>query len=442
MAHPVLEQIGGNKPKPPTLSGSMNTPSFAIPRLSLLHLDRGRVSRPRRARLTPETMPMIAIGRSDWDSPRQWTQRFLSMHAATHPLLYVETHRSESNESHVQLRILAENRAITVLRLQLPSARWDEPDFIKYERRRLLRELLHTPVGLSFQRPILWIQDPAAAAAFAGQLGESMIVLDCMDDRSTAQGASEDLLEDQIQLARSADLVICSDETAKRKYLPHHPNSIILGPGVDCDHFATAMDEDTPLDPEIAEMRGPILGYIGEIDERIDFELVAQLADADPNWNIVMVGPLSKAVIPNLPARPNLHWLGARSDEALPSLIKGLDTCIMPYIRGATPDLARVLECMAAGRPVISTLTSSLRLATHIAEDPESFIAHCMQQSQAPSPSHLRIGLRLAADHGWENVLSKANGHLQEILDAQQAEIRESMKLHRAPLGHATAAAS
>lgn len=368
----------------------------------------------------------------------------LSLHANTHPLLFVETHRSETHESHVHLRILEDNRAITVVRFLLPSARWHEPEFIQYERRRLLCELLHTPVGLSFQRPILWIQDPMAAAAFVGQLGESMIVHDCMDEGSTVGSVAEDLLEDQIQLARSADLVICNNETTRRKYLPHNSNSLILGPGVDCDHFAAAMDEDTPIDPELAEMRGPVLGYIGDIDERIDFDLLTRLADADPNWNIVMAGQLRQEIIPSLPSRPNLHWLGARNDEGLPSLMKGLDACITPFVCGAkmeSMEQTRTLECMAAGKPVISTLNSSFRLAMHIGEEPDTFIALCMQQNQSPSPSHLRIGLRLAADHGWENILIKLNLHLQEILDAKQSEIRESMNLHRVPLSHAAPAA-
>jgi UDP-galactopyranose mutase len=43
-----------------------------------------------------------------------------------------------------------------------------------------------------------------------------------------------------------------------------------------------------------AAIAHPRLGYCGVIDERIDLSLLAALADAHPDWQVVAVGPVVK----------------------------------------------------------------------------------------------------------------------------------------------------
>ena len=55
-----------------------------------------------------------------------------------------------------------------------------------------------------------------------------------------------------------------------------------------------------------------MLGYFGVVDERLDYELLAKLAD-ESGWSVVMVGPRLKVDAGPLPRRPNLHWLGEKA---------------------------------------------------------------------------------------------------------------------------------
>lgn len=424
----------------------MNSPNIAISRLSLLNLNNDRVSRSRNGRPSVETVPIIAICHLSWDWVWQRPQQFLSRHAATHPLMFVETYCSDVEESHLQLRILEENRSITILQMHLPASRWHDGDFIDRERRRLLQQLLHTPVGLGFQRPILWINDPMAVTAFAGHLGESMIVYDCMDELSQFHGAPEGLIEREEQLVRCADVIFCGGQKMRKKRLPLNPNTHFYGTGVDCEHFGSAMAEETPVHPDIAKLPGKVLGYFGVIDERIDYELLARLADADPEWSIAMVGPFAKIDPAQLPQRPNLHWLGGRTYAELPSLTKGMDVCMMPFALNAATEYinpTKALEYMAAGKPVVSTaldeVKSNFRTAAHVAEDHERFISLCKREANTPTRSHIRRGLRLAADNTWEKIVAKMNGHMQDVMDEKQAVIRQTMN-QPAHLNHATTA--
>lgn len=45
----------------------------------------------------------------------------------------------------------------------------------------------------------------------------------------------------------------------------------------------------------------------------MDLDLLAALADARPDWSIVMVGPVVKISNDDLPQRANLHFLGGKS---------------------------------------------------------------------------------------------------------------------------------
>ena len=68
---------------------------------------------------------------------------------------------------------------------------------------------------------------------------------------------------------------------------------------------------DEPADQ--ARLPRPRLGFYGVIDERMDLELLAALADARPDWSIVMVGPVVK-IDRGRPAAARQHPLPRRQD--------------------------------------------------------------------------------------------------------------------------------
>src|SRR5213075_2893646 len=102
-----------------------------------------------------------------------------------------------------------------------------------------------------------------------------------------------------------------------------HDNCHFYGCGVDWEHFGQGRAAKTALAPELRSLKKPVLGYFGVVDERMDYDLIAKLADANPVWSVVMVGPVLKVDDNVLPRRPNLHWLGQRAYADLPALCKG-----------------------------------------------------------------------------------------------------------------------
>jgi UDP-galactopyranose mutase len=126
---------------------------------------------------------------------------------------------------------------------------------------------------------------------------------------------------------------------------------------IDTDHFkrARAVTED-PIDQ--VEIPHPRLGFAGVIDERMDLDLIADVAEQRPDWQIVLVGPIVKISPTRVPQRSNIHCLGPRRYEELPAYLAGWDVALMPFaLNDATRFISptKTPEYIAAGRPVVST---------------------------------------------------------------------------------------
>ena len=86
----------------------------------------------------------------------------------------------------------------------------------------------------------------------------------------------------------------------------------------------------------MATLPRPILAFLGNINVKIDMELLADMAEKHPNWSLALIGEVypQAADLRRLRSLSNVHWLGNRAFETLPSLLAGVDVCLLPYARG------------------------------------------------------------------------------------------------------------
>lgn len=381
-----------------------------------------------------EAFPLIAFCHLGWDWVWQRPQQFLSRIARRRRVLFVETYCADVTVTRVDLRTPEKHPNLTVLQMHLPRARWHDGEWIDRERRRALRDTLARDLRGRFEKPLLWFNDPMAVVAFAGHLDERGIVYDCMDELSQFKGAPPELLEREKKLIVAADVIFCGGQKMRKKRLPLNPNTHFFGTGVDVDHFGVALDDQLPLAPEIAALNGaPVLGYFGVIDERIDYELLARLADARDDWHIVMVGPTAKVDPADLPQRKNLHWLGGRPYATLPALTKGFSVAMMPFALNAATEYinpTKALEYMAAGRPVVSTALDEVKSnfgdVARIAASHQEFIRLCASEVKKPSQTRVTRGRKLAARNTWEAIIAQMEQRIAEVLDESTASASES----------------
>jgi glycosyltransferase involved in cell wall biosynthesis len=177
-----------------------------------------------------------------------------------------------------------------------------------------------------------------------------------MDDLASFKNAPPQLVEREAELMSVADVVFTGGPSLYRARKSRHHNVHCFPSSVDARHFGSARSAEEPDDQ--AALPRPRLGYYGVIDERMDLDLIRALAEARPDWQIVMVGPVVKIDETTLPKAPNILYTGQRTYEDLPRYLGGWDVSLLPFARNESTRFispTKTLEYMAAGVPIVST---------------------------------------------------------------------------------------
>ncbi len=254
------------------------------------------------------------------------------------------------------------------------------------ETQKVLGNLLDALLADERGRLVFWYYTPMMLP-FSRHREADCVVYDCMDELANFRFAPPELLEMEAELFERADLVFTGGHSLYEAKRDCHDRIQPFPSSVDRAHFERARNAMREPDDQ-ADLPRPRLGFFGVIDERMDMDLLAALADARPDWSIVMVGPVVKIGEDELARRPNIHYLGARDYEVLPDYLGGWDVALMPFaINEATRFISptKTPEYLAGGVPVVSTpIVDVVRHYGHIAGvsiagDPDAFVAACEQ---------------------------------------------------------------
>ena len=376
-----------------------------------------------------ERYPIIVHSHLRWDWVWQRPQQFLSRVSKRHPVLFVEEPLPVEGLSNprAELREVPGLPNLTVVQPEFPPELLRDRDAVDDAQYRLVKQTLAGPLGHTFADPVQWFYDPMAVVPFAGRMDERAIVYDCMDQLSQFRGAPPELVRRERELLALADVVFAGGPKIHKAKRELNSNCHCYGCGVDVRHFGKARLRETAAPDDIATLPRPRLGYFGVVDERMDYELVAALADAHPEWSVVIIGPSTKVDATTFPRRPNLHWLGGRDYEQLPGYVKGLDVCLMPFAINAATEFinpTKALEYMACARPIVSTAIEDVVLqfseVVSIADSHKAFIALCEKAVARRDAPRIRQGLELARRNSWEAIVSRLEGHIDDVLQSQR----------------------
>ena len=358
------------------------------------------------------TVPtMVVFSHIRWDCVNTRPRHVLGNLARHYRIVYLEQPVAGSTVEHMEVRHPLPN--VTVYRQYTSSADSDPWTALQSFVTGLASDIGH---------PVAWFYTPMALPLLAS-LAPSLVVYDCMID--AAGTSSPQLLAREADLLAVADLVFTSSPGLRDAKRERHDRVHYLASSVDTLHFEPALDRSNGH-PLQAGFKGPRLGFYGVIDEHVDGELLAALADAHPEWQIVLVGPVSARVEDSLPRRANLHYLGPQTYHAWPQFLVGWDVCLMPYRVDAAAHIntANVLEYMAGERPIVSTDLPDLGqsygdLVAAICRDHDAFIAACEYALQAPQAQLDDLAQRmraLTATTSWTTVTDE----MRELIASRQ----------------------
>jgi UDP-galactopyranose mutase len=231
---------------------------------------------------------------------------------------------------------------------------------------------------------VLWYYTPMALR-FTRCLRPRAVVYDCMDELSAFKGASPLLRGLESELMSRADLVFTGGQSLYEAKRDRHPRVYAFPSSIDAAHFRTAREiAEEPADQ--IEIPRPRLGFFGVIDERLDVELLDEVARMRPDWQLVMIGPVVKIDPAALPSRANIHYLGMKSYKELPAYLSGWDVALLPFARNESTRFispTKTPEYLAAGKPVVSTSIRDVVRPygqegyVHIADTAAEFVAAC-----------------------------------------------------------------
>jgi len=368
---------------------------------------------------------LICFSHLRWNFVFQRPQHLMSRFAKERPVIYWEEPEAALPECEPALgvRVCAET-GVTVVTPSLPEG-LDEAateralktlldDFLAAETRPLIR-WYYTPMMLPFSRHIQAV----------------CTVYDCMDELANFRFAPPRLLSLEQELLDSADVVFTGGYSLYEAKKDRHPNVHPFPSSVDRAHFAQARAMDAAPDDQ-ASLPKPRFGFYGVIDERIDLDLLAGLADAHPEWSIVMIGPVVKIDPADLPQRANIHYLGGKKYEELPVYLGGWDVALMPFaINESTRFISptKTPEYLAGGRPVVSTRITDVARhysdleAVKIADGTEAFIAVCEEAlalAQGSDEWLDAVDAKLA-NISWDTTYARMAGLVREAAMATRS---------------------
>jgi glycosyltransferase involved in cell wall biosynthesis len=274
---------------------------------------------------------------------------------------------------------------------------------------------------LNMQTFQLWTFLPNAVQ-YVGRLGESLVVYYCTDEWSQFSFLDgQKMAAMERRLCERADLVFATAHSLVESKRAFNPETHLASHGVDHAHFASALSPATQVASDLLALPKPVIGFIGLIQDWIDQDLIAHVAERHPEWSLVLVG---KAIVDvsRLARLPNVHLLGRRPYADLPAYCKGFSVGIIPFVLNELThhvNPIKLREYLSAGLPVVSTpLPEVMHHAEHasIAKEPQEFVAALERAVAEDTPALRRRRSERMRKEAWEHKVAEIGDQVNRVL--------------------------
>ena len=203
----------------------------------------------------------------------------------------------------------------------------------------------------------------------------------------------------------------------------------VLRHGVDYDAFANGERLSCPED--LAKIDHPRIGYFGRVSAKIDLPLIANTAQAHPNWNWVFVGQAVGTKDGDwadewrrIQSQPNCHILGLKETNEIPAYMAHMDVNTLPFRADDSGYWYSIFslktyEYFASGRPVIGADIPNHRRMDKIMnvasseQEWESCIENVLSNGGVGSKE---VRLNAAKENSWEHRADQLDQWLREMI--------------------------
>lgn len=296
-------------------------------------------------------------------------------------------------------------------------------DFInKINNRRFSREVKRAIEKLDFKDVIIFNDTDMFRSFYLKELiGASTYVYYTRDNMVAVDYWKTQGIRIEAALMAKVDLVVANSTYLADLARKFNPHSYYVGQGCDVTLFNKQLIKSVPGD--IKNIKRPIIGYIGVLYTlRLDIEVLVYIAKSRPDWSMVLVGPEDESFKNSeLHRTDNVHFLGRKKMEELPSYLNTFDVALNPQklnevTRGNYP--RKIDEYLAMGKPVVATKTEAMevfREYVYLAEDKMQYVTLIEKALTENTLEKENDREKLARSHTWEANVKEIYKRIEEI---------------------------
>lgn len=282
----------------------------------------------------------------------------------------------------------------------------------QYRNHLVLRELRR----IGFKNPILWLARPDEEETIA-YFKPKLVCYHVFDEYTSYMELHPDTVARlEEETARKADLVITVSPSLLERKKVWNKNIYVIPNGSDFKAFSYAISDSGNVPTDLERIEGPIIGYVGAINPKVDLDLIVFLAKAKPEWQLLMIGPVHlRSILDDfywnlrkVKRLKNVHFLGEKSTDDVVRYFRALDVGIMPYklnnqVMNSSP--IKLFEYLACGKPCVSVDVPSIREYKDIVKIAKSYaefvdmVEQCLKEN---SPELEARRGAVARENTWE----------------------------------------
>lgn len=284
-----------------------------------------------------------------WNFVYQRPQHLLSRFSNYFRVFYIEEPLFNADEDGYEINFTEEKVWVIVPKLKGNA----EGENIIHRQKDIISQVFNDNLITKY---LFWYYTPMALQ-YTEDLEPEIIIYDCMDELSAFKFAPPLLTKLEKQLFQKADIVFTGGYSLYHAKKNQHHNIYPFPSSIDKEHFIQARFVKTEPEDQ-KNIAFPRLGFFGVLDERFDLQLIKEAALKKPEWQFVLIGPVVKINPNDLPRLDNIHYLGSKSYQQLPSYVSGWDIALVPFaLNESTKYISptKTPEYLAAGKNVIST---------------------------------------------------------------------------------------
>ncbi|HEY3580747.1 MAG TPA: glycosyltransferase family 1 protein [Pyrinomonadaceae bacterium] len=362
---------------------------------------------------------LIVFSHLRWDFVYQRPQHLLKRSAQDRRVFFVEEPVFDNGT--MSLHVSERETNLKVVVPHLPEGLCSEVAKTAVLHDMVLRML----VDHDIHQYVVWYYTPMALD-FTRHLRPLAVIYDCMDELSAFRGAPQCLTMRERELFKMADLVFTGGQSLYEAKRNQHHSVFAFPSSIDRNHFMQA--RETVADPvDQKDIPHPRLGFFGVVDERFDVQLLDEVSRRRPDWNFVIIGPVVKIDPEILPKRENIHYLGGKSYQELPSYIAGWDVALLLFAQNESTRYispTKTPEYLAAGKPVVSTPIRDVMFPygqlglVQIASNADEFIAAAedLLESKTPRKQWLKTVDEFLATMSWDETWARMSKLIDDTL--------------------------